>query len=295
MVQRTLINIYSNLSSTIDSEREYINESFIQACLACLKSMHADTSISRTTKQKRDSLRFICQMITTFFEGTEEHGIGKLRMHKQLEDGEFLQRIVVETKLPFRRGRDANYIAIDTYANMTVWELKTIIAEHTDSSPLCITIKRGDAKKPEIKDFRNCKLLRDLKFADDETLSVTRARAPEVAKVPLLNKDGLMVPELAVIIRSWFETYSVELTKDEIIEISERAAGQDGLSAEYIESLPEQLRAMTKETCAQFAEAITTLQEIDIDDYRVTTLFEKYSRRLGCGHLIVEEELLGFY
>lgn len=182
--------------------------------------MHADTSTARTPRQKRDSLKFICQMIATFFEGNEEHGIGKLRMHKQLEDGEFLQRIVVETKLPFRRGKDANYMAIDTYANMTVWELKTIIAEHTNSSPLCITIKRGDAKKPELKDFRNCKLLRDLKFTDDEALSVTRARAPEVAKVPLLGKDGLMVPELAVIIRSWFETYSVELTKDEIIEIS---------------------------------------------------------------------------
>jgi hypothetical protein len=52
---------------------------------------------------------------------------------------------------------------------------------------------------------------------------------------------------------------------------------------------------MTRETCAQFAEAITTLQEIDVDDYRVTTLFDKYSRRLGCGNLIVEEELLAFY
>lgn len=267
----------------------------MKECLSCLKSMHADSSTARSEKQKRDSLKFICQMMSTFFEGTEESGIGKLRMHRQLEYGEFLQKIVVETKMPFRRGKDANFIEISTYANMTVWELKSIIAKHTNSSPLCITLKRSDSKKPEIKDFRNCKLLSDLKFTDHETLSVMRARAPDVAKVPLIDKDGKVVEELRAIIASWFETYSVELTKDEIIEISKRGAQPDSLTPEYIASLPDKARAMTRETCAQFAEAITTLQEIDVDDYRVTTLFDKYSRRLGCGHLIVEEELLNFY
>ena len=267
----------------------------MKECLSCLKSMHADNSRARSEKQKRDSLKFICQMMSTFFEGTEESGIGKLRMHRQLEYGEFLQKIVVETKMPFRRGKDANFIEISTYANMTVWELKSIIAKHTNSSPLCITLKRTDSKKPEIKDFRNCKLLSDLKFTDHETVSVMRARAPDVAKVPLIDKDGKVVEELRAIIASWFETYSVELTKDEIIEISKRGAQPDSLTPEYIASLPDKARAMTRETCAQFAEAITTLQEIDVDDYRVTTLFDKYSRRLGCGHLIVEEELLNFY
>lgn len=235
-------------------------------------------------------------MVTTFFEGTEENGLGKLRVHRQLEDGEFLRKIVVDNKLPCRRGKDANYLSINTYANMTVWELKSIIAEYTNSSPLCVAIKRSDSKKPEIKDFKNCQLLSDLKFTDEEALSVVRARAPDVAKVPLLDKDGIMVPELKVIISSWFETYSVELTRDEIIEVSKSAPKSEAMmTEEYLESLPDRVRAMTRETCAQFAEAITTLQEIDVDDYRVTTLYDKYSRRLGCGFLIIEEELLGFY
>lgn len=50
MVQRTLINIYSNLSTTLDSERQFINDSFIQACLSCLKSMHSDNSSGRSPK-----------------------------------------------------------------------------------------------------------------------------------------------------------------------------------------------------------------------------------------------------
>ena len=160
---------------------------------------------------------------------------------------------------------------------------------------MCIALKRSDTKKPEIKDFKNCKLLSDLKFTDQETLSVVRARAPDIPKVPLIDKDGKVVKELKSILVSWFETYSVELTKDEIIEISKRGAKSESLSQEYIDSLPEKTRAMTRETCAQFAEAITTLQEIDVDDYRVTTLFDKYSRKLGYGQLIIEEELLFFY
>jgi hypothetical protein len=128
MIQRTLTNIYCNLSATLDAERQFISDSFVKECLACLKSMHSDTSTARTEKQKKDSLKFICQMMSTFFEGTEENGIAKLRMHRQLDYGEFFKKIVVETKMPFRKGKDANFIEIATYANMTVWELKTIIA-----------------------------------------------------------------------------------------------------------------------------------------------------------------------
>jgi hypothetical protein len=45
---------------------------------------------------------------------------------------------------------------------MTIWELKTLIAKNIDASPLCLTLKRSDQKKPEIKDFHNLKLLGDL-------------------------------------------------------------------------------------------------------------------------------------
>jgi len=52
---------------------------------------------------------------------------------------------------------------------------------------------------------------------------------------------------------------------------------------------------MTRDTCASFAEAITTLANLNAADYRVTSLFDKYSRQLGNGHLIVEAELQAFY
>ena len=87
-------------------------------------------------------------MITTLFEGTEECGLGQLRMHRQLDDGEFLKKIVAETKLPFRQGVEPpQFIEINAYSNMTIWELKTIIAQHTNTSPLCINLKRSGQQK----------------------------------------------------------------------------------------------------------------------------------------------------
>ena len=234
-------------------------------------------------------------MITTFFEGSEGCGLGQLRMHKQLEDGEFLNKIVVETKMPGRRGPDAQFIEINAYSNMTLWELKTIVAESTNSSPLCINIGRSDAKKTPIKEFRNCKLLSDLKLGKDETLSVMRASPPDPVKVPLVDKDGEMVPELLAIIASWFETFSVELTREQVIEMSSGAGGDPGITEEQAKEIPDRLRAMTRESCVDFVEAITTVQNLTVHDHRVTLLFDEYSKRLGNGNLLLEEELLEFY
>ena len=52
---------------------------------------------------------------------------------------------------------------------------------------------------------------------------------------------------------------------------------------------------MTKETCVNFAEAVTTVTNIDVSDYRVNNTFEKHSRKLGAGQLMVSEEFMHFY
>ena len=52
---------------------------------------------------------------------------------------------------------------------------------------------------------------------------------------------------------------------------------------------------MTKESCADFAKAMTTVREITVNDYRVTSLFEKYSKTMGSRNIILLEEFLQFY
>jgi hypothetical protein len=307
MVQRTLINIYSNLSSQLDSRRSEIYDRFVISCLACLRNVKDDTSTAQIKESKNDarrkeSIKFICQMITSFFESTEENGIGRLRMHKQLQEGEFLEKIMVETKVPIRRGEDANFIELNLYSNISMWNVKNIVARFTNQSPLCIEIKRGDTKKPSLRDFRNCKMMSELKFSSKEELSVVRARAPDLVKMPLVDKDGNMIPELRKIIESWFETYSRDLTKEEILEMSKDDPRDATRSPEELEErrkmfeeLPPTVRCMTRQTCVDFAEAVTTITNIDVTDYRVNNTFEKHSRKLGAGQLLVAEEFLHFY
>ena len=80
MVQRTLINIYSNLSTMLLEKRSQINDCFMIECMKCLESINLNNFILRNEKEKKDSLTFICKTITAFLEGTEQFGIGKLKI-----------------------------------------------------------------------------------------------------------------------------------------------------------------------------------------------------------------------
>jgi len=135
MVQRTLINIYSNLSVALESKKLEISDQFVAGCLECLKSISEDSLVSRTGKQKKESNRFICQMIQTFFEASEEAGIGQLKLHRQIDRGELLKNIVVETRLSFKKGSLPSFLVLNLHAHTTVWALKCLIAEHLDLSP----------------------------------------------------------------------------------------------------------------------------------------------------------------
>jgi hypothetical protein len=78
-------------------------------------------------------------MMSTFFETSEHNGLGNMRLHRQLEESEFLKKIVLESKLQIKqRGVDANFIVVNTPASMTAWELKQLAARFSNFSPLCI-------------------------------------------------------------------------------------------------------------------------------------------------------------
>lgn len=49
-------------------------------CMKCLESINLNNFILRNEKEKKDSLTFICKTITAFLEGTEQFGIGKLKI-----------------------------------------------------------------------------------------------------------------------------------------------------------------------------------------------------------------------
>lgn len=62
-------------------------------------------------------------------------------------------------------------IVISTYSNMTIWELKKIIARKTKTSPLKIQLNRSDVKKTSINDTHNARLLRELQIESYEVIT----------------------------------------------------------------------------------------------------------------------------
>lgn len=63
MVQRTLINIYSNLSIRLASKVLDISDEFVSRCVECLHSINDDALFQRSIRQKKDGNKFICTMI----------------------------------------------------------------------------------------------------------------------------------------------------------------------------------------------------------------------------------------
>ena len=53
MVQRTLINIYSNFSNELAPQKQLIDDNFIEECLACLRNLTSDQQ-AKTEKEKRE-------------------------------------------------------------------------------------------------------------------------------------------------------------------------------------------------------------------------------------------------
>jgi hypothetical protein len=68
--------------------------------------------------------------------------------------------------------------------------------------------------------------------------------------------------------------YSVELSKEQIIQISQEEGPEINEANPLNEAaLPDRVRAMTRDTCVDFVKAMTTLPNILRQDYRVKQFF----------------------
>lgn len=145
-----------------------IGESFTQECLRRFINIAHNSNI--LFEEKVQLTKHIVTMLKTFFEESEKNGTGCLKPHLALDKGEFIQRLVITNNITSMKGCP-KYIEVNSYSNMTLWELKKIVGIRTKTTPLKIQINRSDGKKKQLTDSDNIKLLRELKFESYETLS----------------------------------------------------------------------------------------------------------------------------
>jgi hypothetical protein len=76
-------------------------------------------------------------MIKSFLYEAEKNGMGALKSHQAYERGEFLEKVILQNMVSQSK-TVPRLVEVNTYQNMTVWELKKIAAQKFNVSPLAI-------------------------------------------------------------------------------------------------------------------------------------------------------------
>ena len=146
----------------------------------------------------------------------------------------------------------------------------------------------------------------------DEVLQIHKQKPPEPIEIPLLDKNGQIVPELEDTLAEWFIGYSVEVDRDALLEEAEREEAENGQSLDgnpvlaaaakanpSLEdiralNLPPVFRAMDVPCCTRFVSRTTKIPGILPTDFRVLKLFENHSKKVGRNYVLLSE-FIGFY
>jgi hypothetical protein len=129
-----LTKLYNNLGQQIgDEEVRKIHDSFCHECLSQMKVAAANEATSED--EKKQFIRSVVDMVKTFLYEAEKLGMGQLRSHLAINRGEYLERVILQNMVSQVKTYP-RLIEVNTYSNMTVWELKKLAAIKFQVSPL---------------------------------------------------------------------------------------------------------------------------------------------------------------
>ena len=129
-----LTKLYNNLGQQIgDEEVRKIHDSFCHECLSQMKVAAANEATSED--EKKQFIRSVVDMVKTFLYEAEKLGMGQLRSHLAINRGEYLERVILQNMVSQVKTYP-RLIEVNTYTNMTVWELKKLAAIKFQVSPL---------------------------------------------------------------------------------------------------------------------------------------------------------------
>lgn len=84
-------------------------------------------SIEATKEEKKQFTESMTLMIKSFFKDTERNGSSSFKAHSSIDRGMYLERIVIQNNVTHLKGTP-RYIEFSVYSNMTVWQLKKLVA-----------------------------------------------------------------------------------------------------------------------------------------------------------------------
>lgn len=235
-----LVQLYQNLSSSVEEHKKMINHECLESALGYLKDIQADVNKSEETKSNQ--IVSVLKVFDEFISQSERKGTTGLKQQRSLLKGELLDKIVINNLVSYNKTIGRRF-ELALYSNATVYDIKRIVGAVNKVPAEYVRLVRSSTTS-EIKDMDNGKTLADLAFKPNEVLIANKQNTANVPKAPLLNPDKSLTPEARSIFGEWFDGFS-----------------HDGL--------------MTPEDCVEFIRSCTD-DKCKTTDGRVKNLFQNH-------------------
>ena len=232
-----MVQLYYNISPSLEEKKKEINIECIETALSLLKVVQENTE--KSEEDKSEEIINILSIFNEFLAQSERKGTTGLKQQRSLLKGELLNKISISNSVSYNK-LIGKKVELSLYSNSTVYDIKRIMGAINKVPAEYVRLIRYSTSS-EIKDIDNGKTLAELNFKPNENLIANKQNMGNIPKAPLLNKDKSLTKEAINIFGEWFDDFSV-----------------DGL--------------MTQEDCVEFIRSCTD-DKCSINDSRVKNLF----------------------
>jgi hypothetical protein len=141
MIQKA-INIlnktYTSYSCELESRAKEFGLEFVTQTIRRLKDYLEREQVQ---EQKTTMTKLTVEMLKNFFQHSEQNGNMGIIPYQAVDRGIFLKDVVIDLNMS-AKNNTAKCIELSVYQAMSVWDIKKLVAEKTDVSPLQITFNR---------------------------------------------------------------------------------------------------------------------------------------------------------
>jgi len=225
-----LNQVYSCLGDSIADRAAEVQQSYIQACMAELKTPHADpvgtadtatdggasstsasggattgtTAAARAGDVNQTRLRAL-SLLQTLLHESELRGAPGPRAH-----GARLRGPAIKVRVNNKIRRTALHVGMvdaTVHGNTTVWELRYMLQKMTGDRVPADSI-RLYFRARELRERANATTMTELKVREGSTFISLKAPPPRVAKAALLSPDNKLTPRAREVFTDMFEQHS---------------------------------------------------------------------------------------
>lgn len=195
-----LLEFYTKIEKTEKINLQEIRATFLASLLTFLKKASEESNFNNCEN--------CLKLIECFLNETEKYGIGDLKPHETLLQGQMMDFVIMNEATSSILGDVPIKFDLKIPSHTLLYSLRSLIASYLHLSPDSVSIIY---KSNELKENQNGISLQNLKLLSDEMLTVKKkATQNEIPQAPLLTNDGDMTEGLRKIMSELFKQFSTD-------------------------------------------------------------------------------------